>query len=540
MEAPPSPDYIPGPEAPLSPDYIPGPEPPPLPDYIPGPEYPEYLPPADDMLLAEEQPLPAAVSPTAESPGYITDSELEIEQEENDGDDKKSEGDSIDYSTSGGDNDANDDGDDLSEDDADDEDDEEISVLSHIIMPFRSESEVERLLAIPTPPLSPISLTSYTLPPLLMPLPIFTPLLTSSFLLPLSLPSTSGESYVAAAAARQIRPTLTIAESRRADDRLIGRLRRERRYFHTLFTNYAQEVAHSHDYCTQVMDYCQSREHIDDEDRLTMHIQHEHAQRDVAPEDESVFSISNCIAETQVKFASCTLIGSALTWWNSHMRAVSQEVAYAMPWRTLKQMMTANYNLRFQELTLLCGKMFPKESGEIERYVGGLPKMIWGNVMSYEPKSIQKAIESANDQMDQKLLGITDRQADNKRRFDNTLRNQQNQQPFRRNNNVTQAYAARSGEKPYRGTKPLCPKCNFYHDRPCRPKCTNCKRTGHIARDCRSQAANPNYNNNNNRRATVAYQGGNQNQAGNGNAVARAYGLGTAGGNLNANVVTVP
>nr|GFC16820.1 hypothetical protein [Tanacetum cinerariifolium] len=152
--------------------------------------------------------------------------------------------------------------------------------------------------------------------------------------------------------------------------------------------------------------------------------------------------------------------------------------------------------------------MFPEESVEIERYVGRLPEMIRGNVMSYEPKTMQKAIESANDQMDQKLLGIADRQADNKRKFDNTLRNQQNQQPFRRNNNVAQAYGAGSGEKPYRGTKPLCPKCNFYHNGPCRPKCTNCKRAGHIARDCRNQAANPNNNNNNNnRRATVAYQG---------------------------------
>nr|GFB42303.1 hypothetical protein [Tanacetum cinerariifolium] len=186
------------------------------------------------------------------------------------------------------------------------------------------------------------------------------------------------------------------------------------------------------------------------------------------------------------------------------MRAVSQEVAYAMPWRTLKQMMTANYTLRFQELTLLCGKMFPEELVEIERYVGGLPEMIRGNVMSYEPKTMQKAIESANNQMDQKLLGIADRQAKNKIKFDNTSRNQQ---PFRRNNNVTQAYVAGSGEKPYRGTKPLCPKCNFYHDGPCRPKCTNCKRAGYIARDCRNQAANPNYNNNNNNwRATVAYQ----------------------------------
>nr|GEY44974.1 putative reverse transcriptase domain-containing protein [Tanacetum cinerariifolium] len=82
---------------------------------------------------------------------------------------------------------------------------------------------------------------------------------------------------------------------------------------------------------------------------------------------------------------------------------------------------------------------------------------------------------------------IADHQADKKRKFDNTSRNQQNQQPFRRNNNVAQAYAAGSGEKPYKGTKPLCPKCNFYHDGPCRPRCTNCKRTGHIARDCRSQ-----------------------------------------------------
>nr|GFD63402.1 hypothetical protein [Tanacetum cinerariifolium] len=54
MEAPPSPDYIPGPEAPPSPDYIPGPEATPSLDYIPGPEYPEYLPLADDVLPTEE------------------------------------------------------------------------------------------------------------------------------------------------------------------------------------------------------------------------------------------------------------------------------------------------------------------------------------------------------------------------------------------------------------------------------------------------------------------------------------------------------
>nr|GFB83018.1 hypothetical protein [Tanacetum cinerariifolium] len=176
-------------------------------------------------------------------------------------------------------------------------------------------------------------------------------------------------------------------------------------------------------------------------------------------------------------------------------------------------------------------RIFPKESDEIERYVGELPEMIQGNVMSYEPKSMQKAIESANDQMDQKLLGIVDRQAENKRKFDNTSRNQQNQQPFKRNNNVSRAYAAGSGEKkPYGGIKPLCPKCNLHHDGPCHLKCTNCKRTGHIARDCINRAANTNNNNNNNYnnwRATSAYQG-----------VPTCFECGAQGGNPDANVVT--
>ncbi|GJX97549.1 hypothetical protein Tco_0353347 [Tanacetum coccineum] len=58
---------------------------------------------------------------------------------------------------------------------------------------------------------------------------------------------------------------------------------------------------------------------------------------------ESVFHISNCTVENQVKFATCNFLGNALTWWNSHMKTVTQDVAYAMDWKELKKMMTVKY-----------------------------------------------------------------------------------------------------------------------------------------------------------------------------------------------------
>ncbi|GJR46025.1 putative reverse transcriptase domain-containing protein [Tanacetum coccineum] len=53
---------------------------------------------------------------------------------------------------------------------------------------------------------------------------------------------------------------------------------------------------------------------------------------------ETVFRISNCTVENQVKFATCTLLGTALTWWNSHARTVTNDVAYAMTWPLQEQL----------------------------------------------------------------------------------------------------------------------------------------------------------------------------------------------------------
>ncbi|GJY31457.1 putative reverse transcriptase domain-containing protein [Tanacetum coccineum] len=43
---------------------------------------------------------------------------------------------------------------------------------------------------------------------------------------------------------------------------------------------------------------------------------------------ETIFNISNCAVVNQVKFATCTLHGVALTWWKSHVKIVGQDTAY--------------------------------------------------------------------------------------------------------------------------------------------------------------------------------------------------------------------
>ncbi|GKD22046.1 hypothetical protein Tco_1223749 [Tanacetum coccineum] len=176
-------------------------QPPHDPDYVPEPIYPEYIPLEDEHEFpVEEQPLPPVVSPTAESPGYVVESDLEEDPEEYE-DDETEDG-LVDYPMDGGDDGDDDDGDsygdDADDEDEDEEDEEEEEHLapadSTVVVPIVElvsppkgtepvipppstnittigaritvwlqasislppEAEVERLLAMPTPPLSPL------------------------------------------------------------------------------------------------------------------------------------------------------------------------------------------------------------------------------------------------------------------------------------------------------------------------------------------------------------------------------------------------
>ncbi|GKE36539.1 hypothetical protein Tco_1459944 [Tanacetum coccineum] len=119
--APPSPNYVPGPEHPPSPDYMPGPEHPPSPvevPYVLEPEYPKYLVPSNAEEPLEDQPLPTNASPNALSPGYLAESDPDKDPEED------PEEDHADYPADGGDGDDEPFDDDDDDDDTGDEDEE--------------------------------------------------------------------------------------------------------------------------------------------------------------------------------------------------------------------------------------------------------------------------------------------------------------------------------------------------------------------------------------------------------------------------------
>ncbi|GJT08039.1 hypothetical protein Tco_0842501 [Tanacetum coccineum] len=71
---------------------------------------------------------------------------------------------------------------------------------------------------------------------------------------------------------------------------------------------------------------------------------------------ESVFSISNCPAASQIKKIETEM-------WNLKVKGTD----------------VVAYSRRFQQLALMCSRMFPEEVDKIEKYIGGLPDMILGS-----------------------------------------------------------------------------------------------------------------------------------------------------------------
>nr|GFA19571.1 hypothetical protein [Tanacetum cinerariifolium] len=218
---------------------------------------------------------------------------------------------------------------------------------------------------------------------------------------------------------------------------------------------------------------------------------------------ESVFHISNCTAENQVKFATCTLYSVALTWWNTHVQTIGHEASYGMSWKMLMKMMTDKYCPRNEIRKLEMELWELKESDKVEKYVRGLPDMIHGSVVASKPKTMQEAIEIATELMDKKVRTFAEHEIASKRKSENTSRTTRNQQQqhLNKRQNTGRVYTATSGQN---------------------LGCYECGVQGHFRREC------PKLKNNNNH----------GNQGGRNNAPTRVYTVGRAGTDPDANVIT--
>ncbi|GKF69937.1 putative reverse transcriptase domain-containing protein, partial [Tanacetum coccineum] len=116
----------------------------------------------------------------------------------------------------------------------------------------------------------------------------------------------------------------------------------------------------------------------------------------------------------------------------------------------------------------------------------GLPDNIYGNVKSARPKTLDATIDLSNDLMDQKLRTYMERQSDNKRKTDDSFRNNHGhqQQPFKRQN-VAKVYNMGTGEK-----KPSSGNINMANTRKGNRAnskgngCFECGASGYFTRDC--------------------------------------------------------
>ncbi|GJV66217.1 reverse transcriptase domain-containing protein [Tanacetum coccineum] len=229
---------------------------------------------------------------------------------------------------------------------------------------------------------------------------------------------------------------------------------------------------------------------------------------------ESQFGISNVAEGDRVKFASSTLLDSALTWWNVYVRSVTLDTAHATPWSDFKAMFIRKYcprnevkqmenelwNLKvkgtnltaynqcFQELILLCPEMVPNADRLLERYIEGLPLNIKGNVTSSKPVDLHEAIDMAQGLMYQVVQELGENSGDKRKWNENHYKpnNTNNTSNLNPNKRLEAARVFTAGQGSYAGRLPHYGKCGRHHTDACPPACYNCGKAGHKAKDSRA------------------------------------------------------
>ncbi|KAJ0901786.1 putative nucleotidyltransferase, Ribonuclease H [Helianthus annuus] len=252
---------------------------------------------------------------------------------------------------------------------------------------------------------------------------------------------------------------------------------------------------------------------------------------------ESVFEMCECPEARRVKFATGTLEGIALTWWNAQVQILGLAAANATPWNDFKELIKREYctredihkledelyNLkmvgseieaytkRSNELAVLCPTMVDPPYKRIELYLKGLAPEIQSHVTSANLNNIQEIQRLAHRITDQavdqnklpKRVSATATVtpsatpvtlSDNKRKWEGDSSKAsisvQSQNQQRKTGNYQSPNQQSSGshrQGGYRGNLPKCNNCNRHHNGQCsKGRCQRCLKMGHEAKDCRS------------------------------------------------------
>ncbi|KAJ0644346.1 putative nucleotidyltransferase, Ribonuclease H [Helianthus annuus] len=252
---------------------------------------------------------------------------------------------------------------------------------------------------------------------------------------------------------------------------------------------------------------------------------------------ESVFEMCECPEARKVKFATGTLEGIALTWWNAQVQVLGLAAANATPWNDFKELIKREYctredihkledelyNLkmvgseieaytkRSNELAVLCPTMVDPPYKRIELYLKGLAPEIQSHVTSANLENIQEIQRLAHRITDQaveqnklpKRVSATTTVtpsatpvtlSDNKRKWEGDSSKAsvsvQSQNQQRKTDNYQSPNQQSSGshrQGGYRGNLPKCNNCNKHHNGQCnKGRCQRCLKMGHEAKDCRS------------------------------------------------------
>ncbi|KAJ0680361.1 putative nucleotidyltransferase, Ribonuclease H [Helianthus annuus] len=250
---------------------------------------------------------------------------------------------------------------------------------------------------------------------------------------------------------------------------------------------------------------------------------------------ELTFLQSGCPDELRTLNATGVFREKALEWWTTELNKRGNEVAHAMPWDDLKQLMKDHFcpphelqklenefwNLtqkgsdmdglitRFKQLSVLCPGQVETAPKTVAKFIRCVAPSLTNHLASANPQTIEDAYRIATELNNNCVLHGTFDKVSTKNAHQATIDSPNESKPSQQskrnqgkkrkassqncavvtppNPQPLQTVPAFDGErKVYTGTHPKCDKCRYHHppNAHCR-KCDKCGRYGHLSPYCR-------------------------------------------------------